>query len=113
MSDATGAHVVLWEFTVPAAQEAAFREAYGPGGDWAALFRRAPGYLGTLLLADEASPNRYVTLDRWIDAASYRAFRDRFADEYAALDAACEALTGVEREIGSFTAYDATMADLA
>jgi quinol monooxygenase YgiN len=106
-------YVVVWEFDVAPAQAAAFREAYGPGGDWAALFRRAAGYLGTVLLADTAAADRYVTVDRWIDEASYRAFRARFGDEYAALDAACEPLLRAEREVGSFTTCDATLADLA
>jgi hypothetical protein len=113
MSEDGGGFVILWEFDVPAAEAAAFRIAYGPGGAWAALFRRAPGYLGTMLLGDHGNPDRFVTVDRWIDEASYRAFRQRFAAEYADLDAACAAITRAERPLGTFTACDATMVDLA
>jgi heme-degrading monooxygenase HmoA len=113
MSADVGGFVIAWEFEVAPGRAAAFREVYGPGGDWAALFRRAPGYLGTMLLADQARADRFVTIDRWIDEASYHAFRARFAEEYAALDEACEALSTAERELGAFVACDATMADLA
>jgi len=43
-----------------------------------------------------------VTVDRWTSAADYEAFRERFADEYAALDARCEKLTTCEVALGSF-----------
>ena len=53
--------------------------AYGPEGDWARLFRTAPGFLGTTLLKGEGPPPEYLTLDR-----------------------RCETLTAVEKEIGAF-----------
>ena len=36
---------------------AAFEEAYGAEGDWAAFFRESPGYIGTELLHDVESPS--------------------------------------------------------
>jgi len=93
-------YLVIWEFTVRPDQVPAFEAAYGPAGAWAVLFRRAPGYLGTELLA--AGDGRYLTLDRWADRAAYAAFRQSAAADYLALDARCEALTAGEREIGAF-----------
>jgi quinol monooxygenase YgiN len=98
-------HVVVWEFTVRSEHIAAFEAAYGPAGAWVALFRRAPAWLGTELLA--GGSGRYLTLDRWRDRAAYDAFRQSAAADYAALDAACEALTAAEREIGAFDTVDA------
>jgi heme-degrading monooxygenase HmoA len=92
--------VIIWEFTVRPEQAPGFEEAYGPAGAWVALFRRAPGYLGTELLS--AGGGRYLTLDRWADRAAYAAFRESAAADYAALDAHCETLTAGEREIGVF-----------
>ena len=92
----------VWEFQVPPAAEAEFRRHYGPTGSWVDLFRRSPGHIETLLLRDAATPGRYVTIDRWESAASYEAFRERFAAEYAALDARCEKLTTREVRLGSF-----------
>jgi heme-degrading monooxygenase HmoA len=92
----------VWEFHVPPSSDAEFRRHYGPGGSWARLFRRSPGYIETLLLHDAASPGRYVTIDLWASAAAYEAFRERFADDYAALDARCEELTTREIALGSF-----------
>ncbi len=94
--------VHVWEYRVPAASESEFRRHYGPEGTWVRLFRRSPDHLETLLLHDAATPGRYVTIDRWRSTESYRAFRERFAGEYAELDRRCETLTTREVDLGSF-----------
>lgn len=99
-------YIVIWEFIVPPKHTEAFIAAYGPAGAWARLFRSAPGYRGTELYRDREIPDRYVTLDFWMTQADFSAFRERHAEEYAALDRACEPLTGVERRIGSFGLAD-------
>jgi len=43
-------YTCLWEFIVKTDHVEEFRQRYGPSGPWVALFRRAPGYLDTLLL---------------------------------------------------------------
>jgi hypothetical protein len=45
-------YVSLWEFRVNSGFVSEFKKAYGPDGDWARLFHRAGGYLGTELLRD-------------------------------------------------------------
>jgi heme-degrading monooxygenase HmoA len=97
------AYVYVWEFRVRPEKAAIFEQTYGPNGDWAALFRRAAGYVGTLLLKDRAVANRYLTVDRWQSEAAYNQFRERFAAEYRALDERCEALTLEERSLGVYT----------
>lgn len=99
---ATGNYAYVWEFAVAAARRAEFEHEYGPEGRWVALFRNAPGYLGSWLLHDDATPGRYLTIDRWRSAADYRAFRAEHVAEYDALDRECAALTLAERAIGSF-----------
>ncbi len=94
------AHV--WEYHVAPDADAAFREHYGPEGTWVRLFRRSAGHLETLLLADEAAPGRYVTIDLWESTAHYARFRERFAAEYEALDRQCAALTTREVSLGVF-----------
>jgi 8-oxo-dGTP diphosphatase len=95
------AHVILWEFRVRPGCESAFEAAYGAEGDWASLFRRAPGYLGTeLLRAPETG--RYVTIDRWVSSAAFEAFRDAHRREYDELDRRCAELTVEERPLGHF-----------
>ena len=86
-------YTYLWEFRVAPERREEFARVYGPQGDWAVLFRRASGYLGTLLLHDAADPERFVTVDRWDREADFRAFKATFAHEYASLDARCEHLT--------------------
>jgi heme-degrading monooxygenase HmoA len=93
---------VVWEFRVRAGREAEFERRYGADGDWVGLFRRGEGYVGTALLRDRAAPGRYVLTDTWRDAAAYRAFKQRYADAYAALDLECTALTEDERCLGEF-----------
>ena len=98
-------YIIVWEFVVPPEQVRAFEAAYGPAGAWVALFRRSPAYLGTDLLGD--GTGRYLTLDRWRDRPSYESFRRAAAADYAALDAAGEALTASERELGTFETVSA------
>lgn len=93
--------VLVWEYQVPAAHVAEFERRYGPDGEWAQLFRRGAGYLGTTLLRDPDAPGRYVTLDRWRSAHDWLAFKSAHAVEYAALDAVCDALTTSERSLGA------------
>jgi heme-degrading monooxygenase HmoA len=95
--------VLAWEFEVAPDQRDAFERRYGPEGDWARLFARADGFLGTRLLRDTGTSGCYVTLDAWRSEADWQAFRARFAAEYAALDRDCEALTTREARLGAFT----------
>lgn len=96
-------YACVWAFQVAPAQRAAFERAYGPDGDWAVLFRRAEGYRGTWLLHDEAAPGRYLTVDRWQDAAAWQDFRTRFGEGYRELDAACAGLTLDEVSLGHYS----------
>lgn len=93
---------VVWEFHVRPGSDAEFESRYGADGDWVRLFRRAEGYGQTVLLRDLASAGRYLVTDTWQDAPSYRAFKERYAEAYAALDKRCAELTLDERLIGEF-----------
>ena len=99
-------YVYLWEFFVPDEHRQAFERDYADGGAWTQLFRRAPGYVGTELLADRELPGRYVTIDRWTDLAAYKAFRLDYADDYRALDTQCEGYTRREVALGTFDAVE-------
>lgn len=95
---------IIWTYVVADAARAAFEAAYGPNGDWAQLFRKGEGYLGTELL--RKADGGYATLDRWRSEADFDAFKQRFGAEYAALDAVCEKLTSAEQKIGVFGSVD-------
>lgn len=94
--------VILWEFEVKHGCEAAFRKAYGPEGDWAALFRRHPRYRKTRLLQDSSDPHLYYSLDVWESENDHLHFLDANGEEYVSLDRATEGLTERERRIGAF-----------
>jgi heme-degrading monooxygenase HmoA len=98
----TSGHTYLWEFTVKPDHLEEFRRQYGPQGPWVALFRKAPGYLETLLLQDRANPLRFITVDRWESVEAQRSFRSAFAREYAELDVRCAHLTAQEVSLGDF-----------
>ena len=98
-------YVYIWEFRVDPSREAAFIAAYGPTGAWAELFRRADGYIETVLLRDLEVPGRFVTVDRWSSEADHAAFVAAFRPEYDALDRACEALTRHEASLGSYAEH--------
>jgi len=92
----------IWEFRANQTRIAEFESAYGPGGRWAQLFRKAPGYLRTELLKDPVEANRYLTIDYWVDREAYERFSRNFGAEYKELDMACEAFTESEKHIGEF-----------
>jgi heme-degrading monooxygenase HmoA len=100
-SDVAG-YVYVWEFLVRPERVAAFERTYGPNGEWAALFGRAPGYLGTLLLRDASHAHRYLTIDRWRSEEDYQQFREHYAAEYRAIDERSETMTLQERSLGTY-----------
>ena len=89
---------ILWSYEVRPEAAAAFERAYGPEGDWAALFARGAGYLGTELL--RGPEGTYVTIDRWRAPADFDAFMAAHRADYQALDRATEGLTTQERKLG-------------
>lgn len=93
---------MLWEFTVRPEHRDAFERAYAPDGDWAALFQKAPGYLGTALLHDTERPGVYLTIDRWQRPRDYQAAMSSMKPEYQALDQQCETFTVRERKLGEY-----------
>jgi quinol monooxygenase YgiN len=101
--EAVPTFATLWEFRVPPENVQTFRHAYGPDGAWARLFARSPGFLGVDLLEDRELPGRFVTIDRWTSHDAYLAARAALADDYAALDQDCAALTSHEAPLGSFS----------
>jgi len=101
-TDMDESYATAWEFMVSAAADSEFRRHYGPTGSWVELFRKDPMYIETLLLKDSSVSGRYITVDRWRSSRAYRSFRERFSDEYDALDRACQKLTIRENELGAF-----------
>lgn len=84
---------------MPAESMTAFLDAYGADGDWAKLFRRGAGYVGTQLYRDIGTPDRFITIDRWTDESAWRAFLDAWSDEYAVLDAELDGLGASEHAL--------------
>jgi heme-degrading monooxygenase HmoA len=104
--DHVSMYVVLWRFRPVVGREGEFERAYGPSGEWARLFGRDDGYLGTelLLRRSEDGSSEYLTLDRWVSRAAYEAFRARRSGEYRRLDSRLEGLTEEETLLGAFEA---------
>ena len=93
---------IVWEFHAKPDRIEEFEQAYSSTGAWSALFARAPGYRGTTLARDPQQPTRYLVTDAWDDLASFHRFKRDFAEQYAALDQDCEALTERELYLGTF-----------
>jgi heme-degrading monooxygenase HmoA len=99
--------VTIWRFRIEEPFRPRFERAYGPDGDWARLFGRQPGYLGTELLREEAGSDAggdcfYLTIDRWRDRSDWLGFQAGHDEAYRALDRSCESLTAAEERIGAF-----------
>ena len=93
---------IVWAFEVKPGSAQAFESAYGPEGEWAKLFRKAPGYGGTELLKDVDTMGRYLTIDRWRSREDFWKFREAFRAEYLAIDNRLKVLTTRETLIGDF-----------
>jgi heme-degrading monooxygenase HmoA len=91
--------VRVWEYEVAPDRAAEFEQVYGPAGAWAQLFAASPGYLGTELYRAVGRPGRYLTVDRFSDAAAWQQFSGEHGAEYAELDSRCAHLTTSQLEI--------------
>ena len=98
--------VALWEFEVKPGCQERFQKVYGPGGDWAKLFRNDANYQETRLLHDPAHPAIFLTLDFWTSRQAYESFIASHAAEYERLDSVGEELTRRERKIGWFESVE-------
>ena len=98
--------MLAYRYRVAADRRASFERVYGPAGDWARLFARAEGYLGTELLASADEPGTYLLLDRWASRAAHAAFLAAHGAEYERFGAECEAagLWTHEERLGAFEA---------
>ena len=72
---------IVWSFEVKPGSIDAFERTYGPAGEWARLFHKAPGYRGTELLKDVDTPGRYLTIDRWASREDFWRLREAFRAE--------------------------------
>ena len=91
---------ILWRYEVREEHLPSFECTYGPAGEWAKLFGRSDGYLGTELLS--AADGAFLTIDRWRDKAALDAFISEHGDDYQALDRLCETWTSSEQKLGEF-----------
>ena len=98
--------VRIWRYRVGRDASEGFARAYGPDGDWARLFARGAGYLGTELLGavDGGSEAEltYVTIDRWRERSDWDAFLADHGADYRALDERLEHLTLSEEDLGDW-----------
>jgi quinol monooxygenase YgiN len=95
-------YVVVWEFSVPEENRAAFVALYGPRGEWERLFRRHEGWMRSELLRDDASPGRYLSVDRWSSRELYERFMQRSKADFEQIDELGQALTDREEQLGRF-----------
>jgi heme-degrading monooxygenase HmoA len=96
-------YVIIWEYQVKPECVTEFERIYAPNGEWADLFIKGDGYLGTELLHDPNRPLQYISIDRWISSQAHDLFHSRWEVEYNALDKRCENLTDKEAFRGAYT----------
>ena len=94
-------YTIVWRYRVRADRAAAFERVYGAQGDWAQLFARSGGYVGTQLYRGAGEANSFVTIDEWRSQADYDAFRADHAREYGDIDRRCETYIEPEECLGA------------
>lgn len=93
---------ILWEYQVKADRIAEFEKIYASNGDWAELFKKSKGFLGTKLFHSLEHPQLFTTIDQWESIKDYKAFLSQWKEEYEKLDKECEGLTEHESCLGTF-----------
>jgi hypothetical protein len=93
---------IVWEFIVRPESIERFRKAYGPSGDWAALFTQQGGYKGTVLLQDTTREERFLTIEQWGGEEQFNEMLAEKGEEYCGLDQIFEELTVSEEKVGVF-----------
>lgn len=101
-------YAILWEYQVRPEHESDFTPVYSERGEWAQLFRKNSGYIGTELFRDQTKKGRYVTIDRWRSKEAYDEFRSNWLEDYEALDQKCGDWTETESALGCFENASAT-----
>jgi heme-degrading monooxygenase HmoA len=99
-------NATVWRFCVRPENVDAFEQASGPRGDWARLFARVEGYVGTELLKLDEQSARYLTLDRWRSREHLERAKTLLAADYAQLDRRCEAYTSEETWLGTYGIFE-------
>ena len=93
---------IVWAYRVPLDKQAGFEKLYSSHGDWAELFKKGKGYLGTKLIRSDILFENYATIDTWETKEDYEAFLTQWKDEYEKLDEQCQELTESESYLGAF-----------
>ena len=96
-------YIYMWEFHVKESSIAAFEKAYGMNGDWVKLFKKGESYIKTELHRDINNKGRYVTIDYWTSQEACLKFREKYKEEFTAIDEQYETLTLKEISLGSFS----------
>jgi len=91
--------VRVWDYEVPSEHTEAFTAAYDADGDWAQLFGRAAGFLGSELYRDATRSDRFLTIDRWRAEQDWLSFLSAFGPAYESMDAQFEGLAMTERSL--------------
>lgn len=95
-------YLYIWEYEADPESKDEFVRYYNSDGVWVQLFKRSKGYVGTELLQDIKSENRFVTIDTWNSKGSRDEFMKEYASEYDSLDKKCAEFTVKENMIGAF-----------
>ena len=64
---------IVWDFLVRADRLPEFERYYsGVDGPWAQLFRKSPGFRGTVLLHDTQEQRHFLTIDSWDTVVAHK-----------------------------------------
>lgn len=100
-----GACAYVWTYKVKPELRTEFADAYGPDGVWVKFFSQSPGYIRTDILADNNDPDRFSTIDYFVNAEARPALVAERAEAFAALDKRWEEATVEETFIGVFAVH--------
>lgn len=95
-------YTIIWEYHVKPEKKKEFEKLYGVSGEWVKFFETDDDYFESELIKDVHKPDRYVTIDYWIDKKAYEHFRNQHNEKYQELDLKGASYTVKEKQIGEF-----------
>lgn len=94
--------IIIWQYQVKEKDKLRFEAIYSADGEWADLFKKSAGYLGTELFQDSTNAELYLTIDHWMSREAYQDFQAQWQEEYKLLDKKCAGLTEFETLLGKW-----------
>jgi len=97
---------VVWQFDTRPDQAEAFERFYGADGEWTRMSRRSRSFLGSSVLKDLGTDQRYLLIESWSEMLVYERQLTDFGSEMKELESERDRFVVRMEPLGVFSALD-------